>query len=241
MIVQAIVLAAGRGLRLGEPPKPLQRVGGAPLVVHAAWQLVRAGVRRLVVVVGPEPEAVGRALSEGLPAEIAIELVSSPRWEHTANGMSLLAAASTISGPCALAMADHLFEPGLVERVLAAPGDECILGVDRVPGRCFDLEDATKVRLHGDRVAAIGKGLDRYDAIDTGIFRISPELVAALRPLAERGDCSLSEGVQVLADAGRMRACDVGALRWLDVDTPQALEAAEHWLSTSPDGPRGVL
>lgn len=246
MIVQAVVLAAGKGSRLGSPPKPLQRVAGVPLIVHVAGRLVRAGIRRLVVVVGPEPAAIGCVLRAALPAEIEIELAPNARWEDTQNGVSLFAAAPWITGPCALTMADHLFDPELVDRVIRAPADGCLLGIDRDETRCFDLADATKVSLAGDRVVSIGKTLARYDALDTGMFRITPELIQALAEIARGGDCSLSDGVQRLADQGRMGACDIGEARWLDVDTPAAREAAERWLrdpvdAAPTDDPAAVL
>ncbi len=74
----------------------------------------------------------------------------------------------------------------------------------------------------GGAILRIGKALDRFDAIDTGLFRAGPELAQALR-----GVDSLSEGVQRLADAGQARTIDVTGARWLDVDDPKALALAE--------------
>ena len=127
-------------------------------------------------------------------------------------------------------MADHLYSPELVRRLrqYELPQGACALGVDRDIERCFDLDDATKVRLNGARIGGIGKDLSQYDAIDTGVFRISPELVAELARLYEAtGDCSLSDGVRALAERGRFFACDVGEARWIDVDTPTAHQKAE--------------
>jgi choline kinase len=114
--------------------------------------------------------------------------------------------------------------------------DEAVLGVDYDIPRCFDLPDATKVRLDGDRIVGIGKDLATYDALDTGVFVVTPALVAALRHVDGPAGCSLSQGVQALAAAGCMRAVDVGTATWIDVDTPAAHREAERLIRAY--GPR---
>ena len=76
--------------------------------------------------------------------------------------------------------------------------------------------------------AAIGKELDRFDAVDTGVFFATPKLAEAIRAAADEGKAgSLSDGVQRLADAGEARIADATGLFWLDVDDPVALAKAE--------------
>ncbi len=67
MIVGAI-LAAGIGSRLGRP-KALLDWHGRPLVRHLAEVALRSGLDRVMVVVGPQAEAVRRALW-GLPVDL---------------------------------------------------------------------------------------------------------------------------------------------------------------------------
>ncbi len=112
----------------------------------------------------------------------------------------------------------------------------CALGVDFDIERCFDLDDATKVRVRGHAIDAIGKELDEYNAIDTGIFRVNALLVRELRGLFERhGDASLSDGVRALASRGKFVTVDVGDARWIDVDTPAAHARAEAMLRVFGD------
>ena len=70
------------------------------------------------------------------------------------------------TGPVRLA-----FNAGEVGRVL----------VDRCPSEEIDIADATKVRLAGNRVLAIGKGMEAWDAIDVGCFVLTPAIFEALR------------------------------------------------------------
>ena len=63
---RAIILAAGKGERLVNGlsfPKPLKRVGGVPLIVHAIRNLEQAGVDEVVVIVGYMGDVLRRGLS----------------------------------------------------------------------------------------------------------------------------------------------------------------------------------
>ncbi len=236
---RAIVLAAGKGTRLvsgADFPKPMKRVAGTPLIVRVLRALERAGVDEVAIVVG----YLGGVIVEhvrGLRLDLDVRFVANDDYEQP-NGTSLLKAASFVDRPCFVLMSDHLFAPSLLDAVRAFPlrADEAVLGVDRRVDRCFDLEDATKVRLEGDRVVGIGKELSVYDAIDTGVFRVTPALVEALREAARgKAGCSLSEGVATLARSGRMRAVDVGGATWIDVDTPAAHRIAESLVARYGD------
>ncbi|HMA96193.1 MAG TPA: histidinol-phosphate transaminase [Polyangiaceae bacterium] len=241
MTKRAIVLAAGTGSRLGEPqidlPKPLRRVAGVPLLVRVLRTLQSVGIREAVVVTGFEGDRVRRALMS--EPSLGLNLLFANNGQYLKkNGVSLLAASEFLDRECILTMSDHLYSPELVYRLMAAelPEDGCALAVDRDIERCFDIDDATKVRSKSGKIVEIGKELESYDALDTGVFRIGPALLRELAAVeAQQGDCSLSDGVQALARRGKFLAVDVGDVRWIDVDTPQALERAEAMLRVFGD------
>lgn len=233
----AVILAAGMGSRLvhgREYPKPLQPVNGTPLLVRILRTLQGEGIRKAVIVTGHLASELERGLRAEASLGIELEFVHNPDYATTKNGVSLLAARAHLTGgDVLLSMADHLFAPLIVRRLRAAslPRGASALGVDFDVARCFDLDDATKVRVEGDKITAIGKEITEFNAIDTGVFRIGPALTDELAILhAARGDCSLSEGVAALLARGLFFACDVGDARWIDVDTPEALARAEEML-----------
>ena len=161
------------------------------------------------------------------PWPLAVETVRSPDW-RLPNGVSARAARERVAGgPALLAMCDHLVEPALYRRVAeAGPGPGLRLGVDRRLGhRLVDPSDVTRVATEGERIAAIGKGLEPHDAYDTGVFAIGPALFEAL---ADATDPSLTDGVRALVATGGAQAVDCGDLFWLDVDDPAALAEAER-------------
>ena len=88
-----------------------------------------------------------------------------------------------------------------------------------------------KVQTHGNKVTGIGKNLPTYDAIDTGLFVCPPEIFAYLEQAkANNGgsDCSLANGVELMAIDGTVRGIDIGSARWHDIDTPRVLKHAEQ-------------
>lgn len=82
--------------------------------------------------------------------------------------------------------------------------------------------------MAGRRVIDISKTLPEYDALDTGVFRITPALLDELAKVDGPDGCSLSQGVAALARSGRMAVADVGDAAWIDVDTPVAHAEAER-------------
>jgi choline kinase len=232
--MKCLIIAAGQGTRLRSlaASKPLARVAGLPLIEHVVGAAATGGASEFVVVTGYEPEPLEDFL--GALAErrgFAIEIVRNEDWALP-NGLSVLAAAARLDSEFILLMSDHLFDPSILSDMIAAErsGAALTLGADHaVDNPLLDLDDATKIELgeHG-RIRRIGKTLPTYDAIDTGIFIATPELLEALRAsLAAGGTGSLSEGVEALAQSGRAFTWDIGGRWWLDVDDEVAFAKAE--------------
>ena len=229
-----LIIAAGQGTRLRSlaESKPLAQVAGVPLIEHVIRSAREGGAGRFLVVTGYRAEPLEAFLADlAVKLGVAIETVRNEQWEKP-NGVSVLAAAPRLDDEFVLLMSDHLFDPAILRGLLASPpeGAALTLAVDRDVGNPrLDLDDATKVEIApGARILRIGKALERYDAVDTGIFLATPALFDALRASLEAGGSgSLSEGVQALAGQGRAYAWDVGGGWWLDVDDEAAFAKAE--------------
>jgi len=237
----AVVIAAGAGRRLregnGDLVKPATPVVGVPILIRTLRRLAEAGVRRAVVVTGCRAGEI-RALLREEPEGVGLEVVFAHNedWRRQ-NGLSVLAARQHVDGaPFFLTMADHVYSRLLLDALRAVRADhiDLALAVDRRLWEIGDLDDAVRVRAsRGGRIAGIGKGLEVYDAVDTGVFLCTPALLGALD--AERdergGDCSLSDGVRRIARRGRALAVEIpGEAWWQDIDTPADLARAERKL-----------
>lgn len=233
---QIVILAAGLGSRLehadGGVPKPLLPIGGQPLIAHALAHADASGCREAIVVIGHEGRRVQAAV-EALHSRLVVRFVETP--DPTApNGHSLLAAAPFAHPYCYLQMVDHVFSQPVLPRLdqgATAPNEAVRLLIDPLPDASIDLEDATKVVVRGSQIVAIGKGLARWDAIDTGCFRLTPAVFEALRQVPASEPLTVSAAMLRLARAGRMTAIEIGATEWADVDTPTDRAAAERLLA----------
>lgn len=239
VVRQAIVLAAGNGDRFrgtSSRSKLLAPIAGTPLLIRTLSSAWRAGITDAHIVLGYDADRVRGLALAAAPAGLNLHFHINLDW-HRENGMSVLAARSSVDQqPFALMMGDHVFEPHVLEHLLRVPRKvgEALLCVDRYVRDPKQALEATKVRLRGDRVCAIGKTLEPFDALDTGLFVCHASVFEALDEACDAGDSTLSGGIRRLAARGLVRAVDIGAARWFDIDTVADLALAEELFATAP-------
>ena len=113
--MRAVILAAGRGSRLGSIteciPKGMVEVSGKPLI---AWQrntLLAAGVEAVTVVTGYRGEVI---------ADYGFETIVNEDWSRGNMLSSLECALKTFSGPLIVSYADILYEPATVSDLISS-------------------------------------------------------------------------------------------------------------------------
>jgi choline kinase len=236
----AVILAAGNGDRFKNAhhhSKLLHPVGGRPLILRTLETAAAAGISSFCIVVGFEADRVQTAVTNNLVPGIDVRFVFNPDW-HLENGVSALAARGQFDGRrFALLMGDHLFEPSVLQtmRQLSVDPTESVLAVDSLPADPTIAAEATRVRMSAGRITAIGKDVEPWDALDTGVFVFSPTLFQALEEACAAGQTTLSAGVQRLAAVGLMRGYDIAGRSWCDIDTVDDLNAAETLIGAEPE------
>lgn len=231
----ALVLAAGNGDRFhggSRQSKLLQPILGEPIILRTLTSARAAGITGVEVVLGYQAVRLRSLIEAHALPGLRLHFSYNPDW-HLENGVSVLAARPRLaSRRFALLMGDHLFEPAVLTRLLAEPlgSDESLLAIDSRSVQPDVAAEATKVRMSGNRIVAIGKNLTHFDALDTGMFVCSPSLFGALDRSRADGDTTLSGGIRRLAAAGLMRGVDIGQADWYDIDTTADLEHAESLL-----------
>jgi choline kinase len=229
---EAVILMAGIGSRLagagGALAKPLVPIAGRALICYTFDAFERAEIDTVHAVMGANSEQLIEQIAPLVPRRMRFNPIINHDWQKQ-NGVSVLAAAGHVKPPFFLVMGDHLFEPSILDALDHAPDDEVVrLAVDRKVDSIFDLDDAMKVRTAGDRIVAIAKDLRDYDAIDTGVFRCPAAIFTYLRRAQRDGDCSLADGIRLMATEQQARVVDIGDAWWQDVDTPEMLARAEQ-------------
>jgi len=228
-----LILAAGNGSRLASVsnslPKPLIELHGRPLLEHVLLDAREAGIRRFVIVVGYRGNLI-RSWFHQRHLDVQVTWVENPDYKDKHNGISVLKARDVIHEPFVLFMSDHIFEPETVTALTCQPirEGETILAVDHKLDCIFDMDDATKVACIGNYIVDIGKQIKLYDAVDTGMFLCQPAIFDWLESAMSNGNCSLSDGMRLMAQYRKLRAFDIGDAMWQDVDTPDALAYARR-------------
>jgi 1L-myo-inositol 1-phosphate cytidylyltransferase len=233
-ISDAVVLMAGSGSRLRGSDetflKPFVRVLGRPLICYTIDALIHAGIKKASFIVGYQSARMIEAVKQLIPSELEPCFIKNRDWQKQ-NGVSLLAAANQVTPPFLLTMSDHLYDQSLVDLLVReAVLDQLNVAIDRKLDSIFDVDDAMKVQTHGPQIVAIGKHLRDYDAIDAGMFVCPVKIFDYLERAKQNGDCSLADGVRLMAEDNQVRGVDIGGAWWQDVDTPEMLACAETQL-----------
>jgi NDP-sugar pyrophosphorylase family protein len=226
--VEAIILAGGRGERLGDAagglPKPLVLIAGRAL---AAWQvglLHRAGVDRVIVSCNQGAGEQFRAALGGLGVEIAI--AEEPERLGRGGGIRFAAGARNETGDSLALNGDELLDvdfAALLEQH-RLNGDAATIAIAQ-PKSPFGV-----VELEGDRVKGFAEGGTIDCWVSCGVYALGDE---ALARFPERGDHETTAFPE-LADEGKLGAFRHEGL-WLTVNTPKDLRVAEEYVSAHPE------
>ena len=230
--IQAVILAAGRGSRLGESgddvPKPLLEIGRRRLIEHQLDLLAEAGVGPTHMVLGYGAEEIREIV--GRRAEFLV----NTRWESTNSLYSFWLAREKIQGDLLLLNCDVLFGPQVLERLLDHPGSAVAIDSASGAGR-----EQMKVRLESGRVTGMSKDLPEELACgeNVGIIKLTADAAAVAfdraGQLIEAGQerSWVGAAINELARERELRAVDVAGLPWVEIDFPVDLARArkEVW------------
>jgi UDP-N-acetylglucosamine diphosphorylase / glucose-1-phosphate thymidylyltransferase / UDP-N-acetylgalactosamine diphosphorylase / glucosamine-1-phosphate N-acetyltransferase / galactosamine-1-phosphate N-acetyltransferase len=236
---QAIILAAGKGTRLGAitkgKPKALVEVGGRALIDHLRNGLAKAGVTHTVVVVSHFAEQVEAHLKNyPIPGQTARTV-----WQPVPQGTGQacrLAVPNLDDGPTWITYADILVEPSeYVKMAQAFSADDCdlTLAVFKVD----DPHQGAAVYTDSDRrikkiIEKPKKGTSTTNLNSAGIYIARPSLFPHLNALlpTERGEYELPDAISALIQTeGDARAYTLDGW-WADVGRPDDLDRMNQLL-----------
>ena len=232
--LRAVVLAAGRGVRMGgRSPKTLLPVGEhKPMLHYILSGLKSAGVDDLLVVTGFEPAQIQAFVDEHWGND-DVTYVFNARYASWGNFHSLRVALDQSPGMNVLvANSDVVVHPDVYARTAKTQGDLVLAVQKREPHRLN--EEDMRVELKRDTVLSIGKTIKQ--ARSHGEFAG----VSLLRPPAARLYTNLATNLEwrsattlyyediyaAMLPRVDTRAALVGPDEYAEVDTPDDVEAA---------------
>jgi L-glutamine-phosphate cytidylyltransferase len=236
--MRAIILAAGRGSRMGETgdarPKCLLELAGVPLLDRQIAALRGGGAMEVGIVRGYRGEMLSR---------LGVVYFENPRWAESNMVTSLAAADQWLrSTPVIVSYADIFFHRALVRRLAAADGD-LVVAYDRkwraLWSRRFDdpLGDAETFRAdRSGHLLEIGGKTKRIEEIEgqyMGLLRFTPAAWGAVRELLGELEPPIRDPLDMTGLLRRLlvRGCPIGVLatdgNWGEVDRPNDLALYE--------------
>lgn len=176
MIKRAILIAAGRGKRLGphteEIPKCMVEVGSRPILGWVWDAFTAAGIEELVVIRGYRGDVLEQFVRALTPAPKRIEVVDNTEWQTNNVLLSLACARRFLDQPCLMTYSDIVFTRAVARAAVESPA-EIGLVIDREFKTIYEgrtehpLAEGEVVDLmHDGSVARVGKrALPPEDAV----------------------------------------------------------------------------
>jgi choline kinase len=263
-----IVLAAGRGTRLGAAaegkPKAAVELAGRPLL---SWQLDAAraaGFSRLAVMRGYRPDQLPTLASD-------VRVLDNPVFDRTNMVYTLYLSRELWGQGVVISYGDIVYAPGVLNAVWAAAG-ESPSGMGVVVDRSWQgywqrrfgdpLLDAETLKLDGMRLTEIGQkpsSLDQIQGQYIGMTCFRGQGVTKLQTLLERAAAAHQRGERLLSadrafpdaymtDVLQRLITDNETLRpafidgdWLEIDTPADLALASQCVRRVEIDGRAIL
>lgn len=240
--MQAIILAAGMGRRLGEftagNTKCMVEVNGVSLIDRMLTQLGRLSLSRVVIVVGYEGDKLRGYIGDRFPG-LNIEYVDNPVYDKTNNIYSLWLARDIMQDDDTLLLeSDIILDDAIVDMIYATEYPDVALVAPYEPWM-----DGTMVRIDDDDniVSFIPKKAFDYNDISAyyktvNVYRLSrefardrylPFLEAYIKVLGDNEYYEQVLRVITLVDTAGIKALSVGGMPWYEIDDVQDLRIAE--------------
>jgi len=261
--VRAIVIAAGRGKRLGthtdEVPKCMVDVAGQPILQRVWTALSRAGATELVVIRGYRGDQLADFARSLVPGAV---FVDNPEWQINNVLLSLACARKLLDQPAFVTYSDIIFTPEVAAAAAASSADIGLV-IDRdfrdiYEGRTeHPLDEGEVADLMPDgTVARVGKrALPAEDAVGEfiGLAKLSLRGAALVRNTldgllrqfdgndqlpfqraATFRNAYLTDLLQLLIDGGNRVDPVFIRGQWREIDTGQDLDRARQLVQSSP-------
>lgn len=240
--MQALMLAAGMGKRLGKytkgQTKCMVTVGGKTLLEHAADALRMAGIHKFVIVTGYAGDKLEAFAREKL-ADFDLEFIHNADYASTNNIYSLYLAHEALARDDTILLeSDLIYEPQLIRALVEAPQENMVTVAKYeswMDGTVTLLDEQGYVREFIEkkdfRFAAAG---DYYKTVN--IYKFSrdfasrlyiPFLRAYIQAYGTNQYYELVLKTLARTPGAEMYGYEIGDLKWYEIDDVQDLDIAD--------------
>jgi len=216
--MQCVVLAAGEGKRMrpltAQRPKVMLPLANRPMADHLVCAARDAGVRKFILVVGYQEQAVRDYFGAGSRFNVSIQYATQRHQRGTAD--ALRAAEDLITGTFLVLNGDMVMQRDDIAAIMGRT-PPC-MGIFR-SDRPWDYGAVTTV---GDRVTGLVEKSDRPESTENnaGAYLFAPEIFDLIGEVgaSPRGEYELTDALASYIRAGKLTGYPLAS--WLDVGYP---------------------
>ena len=246
--MKAVILAAGKGTRMGEltheVPKPMLKVHGKPILEHIILGLVGAAIRDIFIVIGYRAETIEGYFEDG--RKLGVRIAYGRQAVQDGTGKAPEVARKFLGAETfLLTYGDILVRPETYPQMIRRFGEDDFSGLVTVTGSAdvtkgglnlFDgrfclkrlVEKPTPEQIEAlRREGWLRPGEPAW--YNAGIYIFRPllfEFTARLQK-SPRGEYELTDAINAMVAAGhRIAGMEIQG-RWVDVRDPQVLAELE--------------
>ncbi len=249
--MQAIILAAGMGRRLGDYTKDNTKcmvpVNGVRLIDRLLGQLAKQKLQRVVIVVGYKGKELREYIGNRYDGQLNIEFAENPVYDKTNNIYSLAIVKDKLQEDDTLLIeSDLIFSDNIIPMIVGNTNPNLAL-----VAKYETWMDGTMVRLDDDNniVNFISKDAFDYNDVDSyyktvNIYKLSkqfsqhkyvPFLDAYTKAVGNNEYYENVLRIISLLNSHDMKALPIGNEKWYEIDDKQDLDIAEALFADEKD------
>ena len=249
--MQAIILAAGMGRRLGDYTKDNTKcmvpVNGVRLIDRLLGQLAKQKLQRVVIVVGYKGKELREYIGNRYDGQLNIEFAENPVYDKTNNIYSLAIVKDKLQEDDTLLIeSDLIFSDNIIPMIVENTNPNLAL-----VAKYETWMDGTMVRLDDDNniVNFISKDAFDYNDVDSyyktvNIYKLSkqfsqhkyvPFLDAYTKAVGNNEYYENVLRIISLLNSHDMKALPIGNEKWYEIDDKQDLDIAEALFADEKD------
>ena len=224
--MDALILAAGKGTRLGlnDSPKCLIEFGTSSLIEYQIKCLNELGIKNIHIITGYFPEKIKSKIGD------SANYIHNPDFSNTNNICSILCAKNFMSDDFICIYGDLFFDKKILKKCFSSQKD-IVLTVEK------NLrEETSRVKIKDDKIILVNKNINFNEANGNfiGMAKFSKNIINKLFNSIEKtakndSQSYYTSAIEDLIQNGTdVHFVTTENLSWMDIDTPDDLIHAQE-------------
>jgi choline kinase len=223
--MQGLILAAGKGTRMGnvEVPKCLLKINGVPIIKHQINSFKKNGINDIVVVTGYKSEMIHDLLND------QVQYVHNSKFSEMNNIYSVWLAIQKLQDDFICVYGDLMFDEEILKKCLEIKSEIGLMVETNT------RDETMKVKIENEKIVAVNKKIN-YKIADGNFIGMAKFSKNILKILFNEIDYLITENIDGYYTLGIenliKKNVEVGyqvtnGLSWMDIDEEREFEESQ--------------